>query len=827
MQTWLSLIKKDIRYLKYPLLLWVVLLITYLPIKTLLIYSMQGDFTFFALFQLMNFIKKALVVILVPLLVQTDPVVGDSPYWLTRPISWRDLFFAKISVIVLLFLALPLLGEFLRLMFNGLSVGLIFASLVPFAIRELGFILPIMLIAVITANFVNYVLAAIIPLSVMLMMTFSPSLVSDLLGSSSQTQLFSKMLVLGIFIIAVACSAILYQYLSRKTVRTVTFSILGFLLIPVLLNVWQLDFIRNPMPLLPANHPLVGDIFISTDSIIERISTSESGDNSQGTYSGAISYYLAPGKTHIQVESFNNIRLNTIKGEEVNLKERHTKGLMSFEDSGSLEKLSYMLDGSSILITPRDYDYQRHQLPNIMLNLSGKESNMIKNRGPFTYSAHIHFRLFNFKPIARLPLEVGASVGIDTNSVRVLEIKRERKEYIVTAQMNFLELHSPGLLKRRHPLERRQSRDDKWKFVLHNPVQKEVLLSSETPPPSISAYPFEIHHGEIRFEVPAGLTEQWFREAQLVVYKVETTARFIKRISLDNVYINDSYSRYENPSPKKKSRVTALLNKLQLPPNPTTSEVRNYLGTILKTNRDEIETEDLLMEKLVQIGNRHISLLVEMGDRFYSDNSLYAAAAINRLAAPGDKEIIIPALNKYPELMQTVERYNWIKDAKVILLQQLRQEPADFPEIWIKTAVKYGEPSFYPHLEKLLIRNEPEILREVYRDLRKLPGFDLSKVVTTVWNRSRYGRAAEVCLILPLILEYGESDALRIGTRLLSSGTISESERNKLWESLRRFTNYNGKAANLAAWYEKNKTNLHFDKKKKKFVVQNRAESGE
>ncbi len=121
MQTWISLIKKDIRYLKYPLLLWVAFLIAYYSIKTQQLYITQDNPGFITVFALMYYIKKALVVILVPLIVQTDPLVGSAGSWFTRPVSRRVLFFAKISSILLLFLVLPLFGEFLRLMFNGVD----------------------------------------------------------------------------------------------------------------------------------------------------------------------------------------------------------------------------------------------------------------------------------------------------------------------------------------------------------------------------------------------------------------------------------------------------------------------------------------------------------------------------------------------------------------------------------------------------------------------------------------------------------------------------------------------------------------------------------
>ncbi|MCP4147794.1 MAG: hypothetical protein GY757_08580 [bacterium] len=242
--TWLLQIKKDIRYLKYPIALWFAILLVYYVLFTLPTTMEQspGRISLFIFVIFAIFIKQGLTVILVPVAVQSDPVVGSSAPWLTRPISRLKLFSAKMTLLLGLFLVLPLLGEFLRLWFSGLNMMYMPYALLEKAVEQLVFILPLILLAVLTRNITRYFLAAALPLLLLLLIYFSSQFREYLYGSLDANLPASKLLVIKLFIILVAAIAILYQYHSRKTIHTAIIALLGIILLPTVWNMQEWNF---------------------------------------------------------------------------------------------------------------------------------------------------------------------------------------------------------------------------------------------------------------------------------------------------------------------------------------------------------------------------------------------------------------------------------------------------------------------------------------------------------------------------------------------------------------------------------------------------------
>ena len=107
------IVKKDLRALRWPLVVWVALIAAKLAMGVLLLTSdTTGDQE---LFDTLSGISKVLAgleflgVVLVAALIQEDMLVGTTAFWITRPISGARLLTAKLLGLGIIFVVLPVL----------------------------------------------------------------------------------------------------------------------------------------------------------------------------------------------------------------------------------------------------------------------------------------------------------------------------------------------------------------------------------------------------------------------------------------------------------------------------------------------------------------------------------------------------------------------------------------------------------------------------------------------------------------------------------------------------------------------------------------------
>ena len=96
-------------------------------------------------------------------LVQDECLVGERPYWYTRPYEWRKLLAAK-ALFLALFLVLPLaIAQAVLLHLGGFSVARHLPGLAYLLLLNVGaFVLPLLCLATITRNFLRAALTLIV-----------------------------------------------------------------------------------------------------------------------------------------------------------------------------------------------------------------------------------------------------------------------------------------------------------------------------------------------------------------------------------------------------------------------------------------------------------------------------------------------------------------------------------------------------------------------------------------------------------------------------------------------------------------------------------------
>ena len=145
-------LKKDIRCLRLLLLLWfILLLVNSLVMRSgldRLITSDEGTEVLAAAYVLLYVLQQILQIVIVCQLVQADALAGTTAFWLTRPISKKQLLFSK-SMFVLLILVLPsLIAEEIVLQINGISVSqTLSVQLQEIILQGTFFLVPPMLVA--------------------------------------------------------------------------------------------------------------------------------------------------------------------------------------------------------------------------------------------------------------------------------------------------------------------------------------------------------------------------------------------------------------------------------------------------------------------------------------------------------------------------------------------------------------------------------------------------------------------------------------------------------------------------------------------------------
>jgi ABC-type transport system involved in multi-copper enzyme maturation permease subunit len=161
----MHIMRKDLRRLRWLLALWLALL------AASVVLAANGAAAAGAspatglflqqLWDTMEIVEALLTALIVAQLVHEEPLVGFTPFWLTRPyvrtvLLWEKLLFAAIAVI-----ALPLIADLAMMsLFNAGPRALISAGATA-ALGDLVWMLSLMVLAVLTRSLSAFVLTAL------------------------------------------------------------------------------------------------------------------------------------------------------------------------------------------------------------------------------------------------------------------------------------------------------------------------------------------------------------------------------------------------------------------------------------------------------------------------------------------------------------------------------------------------------------------------------------------------------------------------------------------------------------------------------------------
>ncbi len=254
------LFKKDLIRLKYLLLVWLLLILAQSALAiggiNLAAELLQFQMLLPLLIKLISFLQGLMIIVIVPLIIQDDSIVGTTAFWYTRPISRKGLLFAK-SCMISTILVMPLLiAELFVLAANGATAYHLLLVVPEVLIEKLAFIVPFVILATLTPKFSRYALVGIIVFAVLVVVAICKSVIPiflPVLGNYLHNVELFKNPSLGasvdvakdLYVLLIGSVLIAHQFLTRHTTKTIKYLVVAFLVMTCFTRLWSWDFLKE------------------------------------------------------------------------------------------------------------------------------------------------------------------------------------------------------------------------------------------------------------------------------------------------------------------------------------------------------------------------------------------------------------------------------------------------------------------------------------------------------------------------------------------------------------------------------------------------------
>ncbi len=219
------------------------------------------------------------------------------------------------------------------------------------------------------------------------------------------------------------------------------------------------------------------------------------------------------------------------------------------------------------------------------------------------------------------------------------------------------------------------------------------------------------------------------------------------------------------------------------------SDVRRYIaecGRLIRSANRQHERDNRLILSLAAYVPAHLPVFLEALERESTYYGQWLRAAVEQGAEAAQRQAIIAALRRNPDLAEIVANRGWLEEARTELLA-LVETPRTLPYSCWRAAAWFAEPKTYPlFLEQLeqspdawfydLVRAlpgiEPELDRVVDRMVRRMPlglPADAGEVARTSVVASDGGWALRAYPGLEVALRHGRPEALGLALQLLQA----------------------------------------------------------
>ncbi len=248
----LHIVRKDFRHLRLYLAGWLGLLIV-APVVVTLEWRLQ----LFSI-ALIGVLKIVLLALIVSSLVHSDSLVGTTSFWLSRPVSGRQLLAAKSFFLAGTLIFPTLLVEVLILLFNSVTARDILRSVPETLLYTLLAIAILMVLAALTRSLLEMLAFGLVSVVAMTVFAFAIAVVGGFSFTESgpfdhmASMTFQKSKWIGFFLCLMVTAVIMVwvQFLTRRTRQNLLLTLSALfpcVLLPTQLWTWDLmAAVRSP-----------------------------------------------------------------------------------------------------------------------------------------------------------------------------------------------------------------------------------------------------------------------------------------------------------------------------------------------------------------------------------------------------------------------------------------------------------------------------------------------------------------------------------------------------------------------------------------------------
>lgn len=277
-------IKKDIRHVRWLLGLWALLVLAQFVLVGMGSRAEPDDlaaqFAYQAITMMLPFLQAVLLIVIIPVLIHDEPLVGTTAFWYTRPISRSFLLWSKTLFIGIALIIFPAVVELTVMAANKVPLHDLVGIAPEILYGSLQVIVPVFALAALTLNFARFAITGValyIGLSVLYLAIYLLGLYFrgvEETAVQSQTLALSRSMVSGGVIIVTGAMVVAVQYLTRRT--GVSYALVGLGVIGMMLvgSYWPVDFMKLPQEAPPQNAVDCATLSIEVGDTSSRVSSS-------------------------------------------------------------------------------------------------------------------------------------------------------------------------------------------------------------------------------------------------------------------------------------------------------------------------------------------------------------------------------------------------------------------------------------------------------------------------------------------------------------------------------------------------------------------------
>jgi hypothetical protein len=819
-------LRKDLLRTRWLILLWCLVLV--------LRFALVGanndpsdnawQITYQLLTTLTTLLDALLILVIVPLVIQQEPLLGTTAFWLTRPLS-RSTLFASKTLFVSVLLILPIVVQSTVLLANGVTLREVALSIPWLLITQLCWIVSVAVVAVLTPSFGRFAIGMVIYLIILFVLTYIFQ-IARIFGNvnafmaTAPSLTDSRSLVSASWTIALGAIVLFAQYLWRKPILGGAFAVAA-LLGPIFIEqFWPWNFLKPPVNFVHADAIVPSALTLGLEKHVDAFdSASFRGGLPKKAVQGTIDFGGITDAGTIKISQVDS-SLKTATGVPVPTTEPNQNTV--FSSSLNRSALETALGVPLINTSVGRGGQQQMQL----FTLENAEYLKVREQ-PLQYDGTAHGIIYKYASTAELPLQKGAEFRRGSQRLTLTGILHQPDGVDITAREQDVQLPL-SLRSDQDVVETGLGRRGYVAYALVNRKLKQAVMEkqnnfggmyrifSSTGTPLIHT-PLMIGFGpENNNDWPVPIDETWLKDAVLVRLEMVPVAPFTKSFSYAGLLLDEnSIETRARLAAEVAPPPIADLDKIVLPPNADRKQVSDYISAILDASRQQNtwSDSDPEIQMLEQVGAENVDLLIEAAAE---NHNYYLNHAINDLAQPDQEKLVFRALPGNHDLINTVIRHRWQQDARPLLVAALPTAVNSLPNRWIDTVASFHDPATYPALRDYYV-GHPH--RAAYEALAKIPDFDLRGAVHAAWKLiNDPTRAWATRNLLEPAAEMGEPDFPDVATQLLENR--NQYDHQFAAKALRAFTPATGATdSDLLDWMKTNRANLVFEPTLKKFVL--------